>query len=90
MSLHLAGGKVVKVAPTTPRDLSAEFICAGQKVEKIDASKYFVCPGLIDCEYSHGSCAKGKKKIDKLTYHTGHVHLMAVHGSAVRFAHLFR
>lgn len=60
-TLHLAGGKVVRVAPTTPRDLTGEFYCAGQKVEKIDASKYFVCPGLIDC----------------------HVHLMAVHGSAV-------
>lgn len=60
-TLHLAGGKVVRVAPTTPKDLTGEFYCAGQKVEKIDASKYFVCPGLIDC----------------------HVHLMAVHGSAV-------
>lgn len=60
-TLHLAGGKVVKVAPTTTKDLTGEFYCAGQKVEKIDASKYFICPGLIDC----------------------HVHLMAVHGSAV-------
>lgn len=60
-TLHLAGGKVVKVAPTTPGDITGDFYCAGQKVAKIDASKYFVCPGLIDC----------------------HVHLMAVHGSAV-------
>lgn len=50
-SLHLAGGKIVKVAPTTSHDLNAEFTCAGQTVEKIDASQYFVCPGLIDCEF---------------------------------------
>lgn len=61
MSLQLAGGKIVRVSPTTANDLRADFYCGGQKVEKIDASKYFVCPGLIDC----------------------HVHLMAVHGSAV-------
>lgn len=61
MTLHLAGGKVMRVAPTTPKDLTSEFYCAGQQVTKINASKYFVCPGLIDC----------------------HVHLMAVHGSAV-------
>ncbi|KAL3479133.1 hypothetical protein BJX99DRAFT_255909 [Aspergillus californicus] len=59
MSLHLAGGKVSKVAPTTPKDLNAEFFCNGQKVQKIDASRYFVCPGLIDCHVHlmavHGS-----------------------------------
>ncbi|KAJ0343243.1 hypothetical protein COL154_013464 [Colletotrichum chrysophilum] len=59
ISLHLAGGKIIRVAPTTARDLTAEFLCAGQKAQKIDASKYFVCPGLIDCHVHlmavHGS-----------------------------------
>ncbi|KAF3764081.1 hypothetical protein M406DRAFT_258812 [Cryphonectria parasitica EP155] len=48
MTLQLAGGKILRVSPTTPAD-----------VEKIDASKYFVCPGLIDCHVHlmavHGS-----------------------------------
>ncbi|KAL4972485.1 major facilitator superfamily domain-containing protein [Aspergillus desertorum] len=59
MSLHLARGKVVKVAPTTEKDTTAEFHCGGQKVVKIDARGYFVCPGLIDCHVHlmavHGS-----------------------------------
>jgi imidazolonepropionase-like amidohydrolase len=50
MTLQLAGGKIVRVSPTTAQDLAADFYCAGQKVEKIDASKYFVSPGLIDCK----------------------------------------
>jgi hypothetical protein len=50
MTLQLAGGKVVRVAPTTQQELTAEFYCAGQRVERIDASRYFVCPGLIDCQ----------------------------------------
>lgn len=48
-TLQLAGGKIVRVGPTTDAEINGEFCCAGQKVEKIDASKYFVCPGLIDC-----------------------------------------
>jgi hypothetical protein len=52
MSLHLAGGKVVKVVPTTSHDLTAEFRYGEHQVEKIDASSYFLCPGLIDCECS--------------------------------------
>ncbi|KAH9226131.1 hypothetical protein K456DRAFT_1754952 [Colletotrichum gloeosporioides 23] len=59
ISLHLAGGKIIRVAPTTAHDLTAEFLCAGRKAQKIDASKYFVCPGLIDCHVHlmavHGS-----------------------------------
>ncbi|KAF4879456.1 hypotheticall protein [Colletotrichum siamense] len=59
ISLHLAGGKIIRVAPTTAHDLTAEFLCAGQKAQTIDASKYFVCPGLIDCHVHlmavHGS-----------------------------------
>ncbi|KAL5040959.1 hypothetical protein BDW71DRAFT_201755 [Aspergillus fruticulosus] len=59
MSLHLARGKVVKVAPTTEKETTAEFHCGGQKVVKIDARGYFVCPGLIDCHVHlmavHGS-----------------------------------
>lgn len=51
MTLQLAGGKIVRVGPTTDAEVNGEFCCAGQKVEKIDASKYFVCPGLIDCQY---------------------------------------
>ncbi|KAH8646125.1 hypothetical protein BX600DRAFT_555851 [Xylariales sp. PMI_506] len=58
-TLQLAGGKVVRVSPTTATDLKSDFYCAGQKVEKIDASKYFICPGLIDCHVHlmavHGS-----------------------------------
>lgn len=59
MSLHLAGGKVVKVAPTTSHDLIAEFRYREQQVEKIDSSAYFLCPGLIYCErfglaWNHG------------------------------------
>lgn len=50
MTLQLAGGKIVRVGPTTDAEVTGEFCCAGQKVEKIDASKYFVCPGLIDCQ----------------------------------------
>jgi hypothetical protein len=50
MTLHLAGGKVISVAPTTERDLVVDFYDGEKKAEKIDASKYFVCPGLIDCE----------------------------------------
>lgn len=61
MTLRLAGGKVLSVAPTSSNDLKADFMYAGQKVQKIDVKDFFVCPGLIDC----------------------HVHLMAVHGSAV-------
>lgn len=52
MTLQLAGGKIVRVGPTTDAEVNREFCCAGQKVEKIDASKYFVCPGLIDCQYN--------------------------------------
>lgn len=51
MTLQLAGGKVVRVGPTTETEVNGDFYCAGQKVEKIDASKYFVCPGLIDCQW---------------------------------------
>ncbi|KAJ4389657.1 hypothetical protein N0V93_007129 [Gnomoniopsis smithogilvyi] len=59
MSLQLVGGKIVRVGRTTDAEENGEFCCAGQKVEKIDASKYFVCPGLIDCHVHlmavHGS-----------------------------------
>ncbi|CAH0034610.1 unnamed protein product [Clonostachys rhizophaga] len=59
MSLHLAGGKVVKVTPTTSHDFNADFRYGEQQVEKIDASSYFLCPGLIDCRVHlmavHGS-----------------------------------
>ena len=55
MSLHLAGGKVLKVAPTTERDLKSEYYCNGQRVVKIDAGGYFVCPGLIDCMFFYQS-----------------------------------
>ncbi|KAL4954221.1 amidohydrolase [Aspergillus filifer] len=59
MSLHLAGGKVLKVAPTTERDLKSEYFCNGQRVVKINAGDHFVCPGLIDCHVHlmavHGS-----------------------------------
>jgi len=51
MTLHLAGGKVVSVAPTTAKDLVADFYHGDVKAQKIDAGKYFVCPGLIDCAY---------------------------------------
>lgn len=50
MSLHLAGGKIVKVVPTTAHDREADFYYTGRKVDKIDAGGYYVCPGLIDCE----------------------------------------
>ncbi|KAL4877787.1 hypothetical protein BJY04DRAFT_230379 [Aspergillus karnatakaensis] len=59
MSLHLAGGKIVRVAETTERDRNADFFCNGVKVVKIDAREYYVCPGLIDCHVHlmavHGS-----------------------------------
>lgn len=59
MTLHLAGGKVVSVAPTTSKDLAAEFYHGEVIAQKIDASKYFICPGLIDCHVHlmavHGS-----------------------------------
>lgn len=50
MSLQLAGGKILRVFPTIPAHLSEDFVCNGQKVVKIDAREFFVCPGLIDCE----------------------------------------
>lgn len=50
MTLQLAGGKIIRISLTTARDISSAVYYAGQKVEKIDASNYFVCPGLIDCE----------------------------------------
>lgn len=50
MTLQLAGGKIIRISPTTARDISSVVYHAGQKVERIDASDYFVCPGLIDCE----------------------------------------
>lgn len=59
MTLQLAGGKVVKVTPTSSKDKEGEFFYAGKPVIKINASKYFVCPGLIDCHVHimavHGS-----------------------------------
>jgi imidazolonepropionase-like amidohydrolase len=59
MTLHLAGGKVLSVAPTTLKDHSMDFYHGQVKAQKIDASKYFVCPGLIDCHVHlmavHGS-----------------------------------
>ncbi|KAI0168504.1 amidohydrolase [Pestalotiopsis sp. NC0098] len=59
MSLQLTGGKIIRISPTTARDVSSAVYYAGQKVEKIDASDYFVCPGLIDCHVHlmavHGS-----------------------------------
>ncbi|KAF4462955.1 amidohydrolase domain containing [Fusarium albosuccineum] len=45
MSLHLARGKVQKVAPTA----EDEFMSDGREVIKVDAKDYYVCPGLIDC-----------------------------------------
>lgn len=60
-TIHLAGGKITKVAPTTPFDLADTFYLQGtsQKFTKIDASPYFVTPGLIDCHVHlmavHGS-----------------------------------
>lgn len=58
-TLHLAGGKVVSIAPTSSRDLVATFYHGSVKAEKIDASEYFICPGLIDCHVHlmsvHGS-----------------------------------
>jgi hypothetical protein len=50
MTLQLAGGKIVRVSHTTAKELASEFYCAGQRVEKIDVGKYFICPGLIDCK----------------------------------------
>ncbi|KAL4937282.1 hypothetical protein BDV06DRAFT_215994 [Aspergillus oleicola] len=62
MSLHLAGGKVLRIVPTTERDINAEFYCNGQRVVKIDAGGYFVCPGLIDCRSSFLELGGGDSK----------------------------
>jgi hypothetical protein len=51
MTLHLAEGKVYSVEPTTPSDSHTDFYHGTAKAQKIDASKYFICPGLIDCKF---------------------------------------
>lgn len=82
VTLHLASGKLVSVAPTTKNDRVCEFTHGDVKAVKIDAKGYFVCPGLIDCEpqmfwlvLEHSANVR-----------VGHVHLMAVHGSNVSIA----
>lgn len=50
VTLHLAGGKVVDISPTTENDRICSFRHGGVEALKIDAEGYFVCPGLIDCE----------------------------------------
>lgn len=49
ITLHLAGGKVVNVVPTTEHDRLCDYRHDDVKAVKIDAEGYFVCPGLIDC-----------------------------------------
>ncbi|TVY82943.1 Uncharacterized protein LSUE1_G003143 [Lachnellula suecica] len=59
VTLHLAGGKLVSVAPTTENDRVCEFTHGNVNAVKIDAKGYFVCPGFIDCHVHlmavHGS-----------------------------------
>jgi hypothetical protein len=52
MTLHIADGKVHNVAVTVLNDLQTDFYFGEVKAVRIDASKYFICPGLIDCERS--------------------------------------
>jgi hypothetical protein len=51
MTLHLAGGKIASVSPTTSRDHVLDFYHGKTKAMKIDAGGYYVCPGLIDCVF---------------------------------------
>ncbi|KAH6680534.1 hypothetical protein B0J14DRAFT_578841 [Halenospora varia] len=59
MTIHLAGGKVHSVVPSEDHDMHTDFYHGTVKAVKIDASKYFICPGLIDCHVHimavHGS-----------------------------------
>ncbi|KAK4549375.1 hypothetical protein LTR36_006372 [Oleoguttula mirabilis] len=61
MTIQLAGGKVVRVVPTTAEHTTSDFFSGGQQAIKIDAEGYYVCPGLIDCHVHlmavHGSAS---------------------------------
>ena len=50
VTLHIAGGHIVSVEPTTPKDEVGEFFFGSTKAQKVDASRFFICPGLIDCQ----------------------------------------
>jgi imidazolonepropionase-like amidohydrolase len=58
-TIHLAEGKIVHIKSTKQSDLVNEFYYGDVKAQKIDASDYFICPGLIDCHVHlmsvHGS-----------------------------------
>jgi imidazolonepropionase-like amidohydrolase len=48
-TIHMAEGRILNVVPTKPSDFVNEFYQGDVKAEKIDASAYFISPGLIDC-----------------------------------------
>lgn len=63
LTIFLAEGKVLNIRPTENEDLYTDFLIGDMMAESIDASGYFVCPGLIDCEFYQSKSLRSREDL---------------------------